>query len=578
MLTAHGAPSGSPHRSVLRCALIVAGLLVASVLSGLLVASTAAASSDCADTFDCLRLDTQFNGSQPFAASQTFSMMVDLSSYDLQSNEPANCGPLRSDGNYIWGNNSAWFRFDTAVTGTLAVSADSSAGGSFNVLMKLYSATHDDPIDYADGHDLVNSQCTASGPQVALDAPAQQPVLPGDPTFVQLLASCGESASETVSACPNPIAAGDVKLTFTFTADDQDHDGVPDTLDQCPTQPGTVAAHGCPDADDDGVPDSADKCPTQPGPASTGGCPDSDGDGIPDYEDACPAQSGPASTDGCPDADGDGIPDSADKCPLVPGPASAAGCPDADRDGIPDSADKCPKVPGPASAHGCPDADGDGFPDPGHGAPGPIDACPHDYAPHSSNGCSDSDHDGIPNNHDRCPLQKGPKEAHGCPDRDRDGIPDKDDKCPRQYARASITAPGSAPRGCLGPLNASLPFDYYQGAHVRGDTVLFSVLSNWTARGPTGATVTLTCRGPGCPAAWPLPVRMRHPALNLIPLLRKSAAWRDGPHDVRLDARTEVTATISDRGALSRQLTLTGTEASRLRCETTKGKFGVCRS
>ncbi len=54
---------------------------------------------------------------------------------------------------------------------------------------------------------------------------------------------------------------------------------------------------------------------------------DSDGDGVPDSEDACPTQPGPAEFDGCPDSDGDQIPDNLDKCPNQPGPAENNGCP-----------------------------------------------------------------------------------------------------------------------------------------------------------------------------------------------------------------------------------------------------------
>jgi outer membrane protein OmpA-like peptidoglycan-associated protein len=54
---------------------------------------------------------------------------------------------------------------------------------------------------------------------------------------------------------------------------------------------------------------------------------DSDGDGIADSEDACPNQPGPAEYDGCPDTDGDQVPDNLDKCPTVPGPAANGGCP-----------------------------------------------------------------------------------------------------------------------------------------------------------------------------------------------------------------------------------------------------------
>ncbi len=54
---------------------------------------------------------------------------------------------------------------------------------------------------------------------------------------------------------------------------------------------------------------------------------DSDGDGVPDSEDACPTQPGPAEYDGCPDSDGDQVPDNLDKCPNEPGPAENGGCP-----------------------------------------------------------------------------------------------------------------------------------------------------------------------------------------------------------------------------------------------------------
>jgi hypothetical protein len=324
---------------------------------------------------------------------------------------------------------------------------------------------------------------------------------------------------------------------------------VPDTLDQCPTTAGSVAAHGCPDADGDGIPDSADKCPTVAGVASAGGCPD---------------------------ADGDGIPDSADKCPTVAGVARAGGCPDADGDGIPDSADKCPTVAGVASAGGCPDADGDGFPDPGHGAPGKIDACPHDPAPKSLDGCTDTDHDGVPDKADKCPTQRGPREAGGCPDADRDGVPDKNDKCPKQFADAAIAISGVAPRGCPGPIKAALPFDFYQGAHVSGSRVIFSVLGSWAARGPTGSEVTLSCHGPGCPRTWPIKFRLRTSHANLIPRLRSVAAWRLAGGRVSLPAKVRVTAEITHRGALARQLTLTGTEASILRCESRRGRLTAC--
>jgi outer membrane protein OmpA-like peptidoglycan-associated protein len=92
---------------------------------------------------------------------------------------------------------------------------------------------------------------------------------------------------------------------------------------------------------------------------------DTDHDGIPDDIDACPTEPedhlGNDPSDGCPqppDRDGDGVPDQFDKCPDVAAP-TADGCPlDTDKDGIPDTLDACPKEPGPPNAdpkkNGCP--------------------------------------------------------------------------------------------------------------------------------------------------------------------------------------------------------------------------------
>ncbi|RKH07972.1 OmpA family protein [Corallococcus sp. CA047B] len=119
---------------------------------------------------------------------------------------------------------------------------------------------------------------------------------------------------------------------------DSDGDGVPDTLDRCPTQPE--------DKDDF---EDYDGCPD----------PDNDGDGIADGDDACPSVKGTVETKGCPvepdkDTDGDGIIDKLDKCPDVPGLKDFDGCPDTDMDEIPDGEDDCPDVAGPPENNGCP--------------------------------------------------------------------------------------------------------------------------------------------------------------------------------------------------------------------------------
>ena len=112
------------------------------------------------------------------------------------------------------------------------------------------------------------------------------------------------------------------------------------------------------DSDHDGVPDSLDACPTEAGPAELKGCPDSDGDGIADKDDKCPNQKGLPRYNGCPipDSDGDGINDEEDKCPHVAGVKRYGGCPipDRDGDGVNDEEDKCPDLAGDKSNQGCP--------------------------------------------------------------------------------------------------------------------------------------------------------------------------------------------------------------------------------
>ncbi|MGM0444465.1 MAG: OmpA family protein, partial [Fibrobacterota bacterium] len=151
---------------------------------------------------------------------------------------------------------------------------------------------------------------------------------------------------------------------------DNDGDGIPDSLDNCPNEVGPRDNDGCPvhDSDGDGIPDSLDQCPDEAedfdGFEDEDGCPDydNDGDGIPDSLDQCPEdpedKDGFEDEDGCPDPDNDedGIADVDDECPNKAGPADNGGCPvnDADGDGVPDSADKCPQKPGPKDNNGCP--------------------------------------------------------------------------------------------------------------------------------------------------------------------------------------------------------------------------------
>ena len=133
-------------------------------------------------------------------------------------------------------------------------------------------------------------------------------------------------------------------------APDSDDDGLPDTLDGCPSQAedfdGDRDADGCPDldSDNDGVDDGKDACPVtqedRDGFQDDDGCPDpdNDADSLPDRTDTCPDQpedrDGFQDDDGCPDPDNDadGIPDVSDACPGQPEDRDG----DQDQDGCPD--------------------------------------------------------------------------------------------------------------------------------------------------------------------------------------------------------------------------------------------------
>jgi OOP family OmpA-OmpF porin len=153
-------------------------------------------------------------------------------------------------------------------------------------------------------------------------------------------------------------------ITFAPTVVDEDGDGVPDDVDECPG----LMEDGKGARPHDGCPDYSEEIDATPHPASI----DTDGDGIPDDVDKCPNEPGPPDSDGCPppvkiigDSDKDGILDDVDKCPdqaeTVNGFEDEDGCPESDRDNdtFLDDVDSCPDEPetfnGYKDDDGCPD-------------------------------------------------------------------------------------------------------------------------------------------------------------------------------------------------------------------------------
>ena len=132
-----------------------------------------------------------------------------------------------------------------------------------------------------------------------------------------------------------PDVRGFLDVSFTPGGSDLDKDGIPDSVDSCPTIPedmdGVTDGDGCadPDNDGDGLADAIDRCPDEAedkdGFQDNDGCPelDNDGDGVADVDDWCKNQAedrdGFEDDDACPepDNDGDGINDDLDECPMV---------------------------------------------------------------------------------------------------------------------------------------------------------------------------------------------------------------------------------------------------------------------
>ena len=117
-------------------------------------------------------------------------------------------------------------------------------------------------------------------------------------------------------------AVGSVSLLHAEEPPDSDGDGIADTADECPSEPGAAVMNGCPclmddgvvDSDCDGIPDSEDGYNDYGGGDSSGDgsggsggsgggaiAVDSDGDGVTDSHDHCPGEYGPVSNNGCPD-------------------------------------------------------------------------------------------------------------------------------------------------------------------------------------------------------------------------------------------------------------------------------------
>ncbi|MET0402155.1 MAG: thrombospondin type 3 repeat-containing protein, partial [Cystobacter sp.] len=80
----------------------------------------------------------------------------------------------------------------------------------------------------------------------------------------ELYALGGPGFGDTVGTPTFRALVGLALVNAQRAEEDRDRDGIVDSKDQCPTEPGPVERQGCPvrDADKDGIEDAQDKCPT----------------------------------------------------------------------------------------------------------------------------------------------------------------------------------------------------------------------------------------------------------------------------------------------------------------------------
>ena len=212
--------------------------------------------------------------------------------------------------------------------------------------------------------------------------------------------------------------------------EDNDQDGVDDSLDNCPSvsneDQADFDADGDGDAcdiddDNDGSPDVEDAFPLEPA-ASV----DTDGDGQPDdwNDNATELQIAASGLTRDDDDDGDGVSDDIDPAPLDP---TVSG--DQDGDGVSDATDNCPSVANEDQADF--DADGEGdscdSDDDNDGSPDTEDAFPREPA-----ASVDTDGDGQPDdwNDTATDLQIAGSGLVLDSDDDGDGVPDDVDLLP----------------------------------------------------------------------------------------------------------------------------------------------------